>query len=147
MNIEAEFLSYSEAETEAFAGRLAAAMPDGGVVALHGDLGAGKTVFARGFARQLGIREPVSSPTYTILQEYAIPGGGEFHHLDCYRLDSPAAALAFGLDEYFDRTGSHILVEWPERIDGLLPPGTLHVEILHAGDDVRHLKIGREPHP
>ena len=97
-----KFISHSEAETEAYAAALARRLPPGTILTLEGDLGAGKTVFARGFARGLGITEPVSSPTYTIVQEYALPGGGgRLYHLDLYRINSPGAALDFGVDEFF----------------------------------------------
>ena len=113
MSIERELLSRSEEETEAFAAQLAHELPRGTVLALEGDLGAGKTVFSRGFARGLGITEPVSSPTYTIIQEYSLPGGGRLYHLDLYRIANSASALAFGVDEFLDDPDSIALVEWP----------------------------------
>ena len=85
--------------TEAAAAAIARQLPPGTVIALHGTLGAGKTVFARGFARALGIVEPVSSPTFTLVPEYPVPGG-VLYHLDLDRSDNSANALAFGVDEY-----------------------------------------------
>ena len=96
------FISRSEAETEAFAEKMAKELPPGSVLTLDGDLGAGKTVFSRGFARGLGITEPVSSPTYTIIQEYPLENGGMLFHLDLYRIANSASALAFGVDEFID---------------------------------------------
>ena len=91
----------SREESEAFGEALARALPIGSVVAMYGDLGAGKTVIARGFARGLGITEAVSSPTYTIVQEYDIPGSSNrFYHLDLYRISDEHAALGFGVDEF-----------------------------------------------
>lgn len=145
MNTETIFTSHSEADTEQLAAAVAAGLPAGGIVALYGDLGAGKTVFARGFARAVGVDEPVSSPTYTIIQEYRLPGGGDFFHLDLYRIDGPAAALAFGVDEYFERPGSYVLVEWPERIAALLPDGVVRVEIVHAGESERRIAVTKRP--
>ena len=112
--------------TEAAAAALARQLPPGTVIALHGTLGAGKTVFARGFARGLGIVEPVSSPTFTLVQEYPFPGG-VLYHLDLYRIDNSANALAFGVDEYLYDSHAYTLVEWPERIMDILPPHTLHL--------------------
>ena len=113
MNIERKIISRSEQETEAFAAALARELPPGSVLALDGDLGAGKTVFSRGFARGLGITEPVSSPTYTIVQEYPLPGRrGMLYHLDLYRIENSASALAFGVDEFLDDPESTALVEW-----------------------------------
>ena len=114
--------------TEAAAAAIARQLPPGTVIALHGTLGAGKTVFARGFARALGIVEPVSSPTFTLVQEYPFPGG-VLYHLDLYRIDNSANALAFGVDEYLYDPRAYTLVEWPERIMDILPPDTLHLHL------------------
>ena len=114
--------------TEAAAAAIACQLPPGTVIALHGTLGAGKTVFARGFARALGISEPVSSPTFTLVQEYPFPGG-VLYHLDLYRIDNSANALAFGVDEYLYDPRAYTLVEWPERIMDILPPDTLHLHL------------------
>ena len=136
-------ISHSEQETENFAAEIAAAHPHGAVIALFGDLGAGKTVFARGFARALGITEPVSSPTYTIIQEYPRPQGGWFYHLDLYRIANSASALAFGVDEYLAGNGDYALVEWPERIADILPPDTLRITIRHLPQEgTREITVG-----
>ena len=131
----------SPEETEQIASALARSLPPGSVVALYGDLGAGKTVFARGFARGLGITEPLSSPTFTIAQEYPVPGGGNLYHLDLYRIDNSDAALAFGVDEFLNDPDARILLEWPERIEDILPEGTIRISISHAGDEKRLLHL------
>ena len=97
-----KIITHSEKETEIFAFELSQTVKFGTVLTLNGDLGAGKTVFARGFARGLGVTEAVSSPTYTIAQEYALPNGKRLYHLDLYRISSPEAGLAFGVDEFFN---------------------------------------------
>ena len=122
------YYTNSAEETRELAAKIAAETPNGTVFALDGNLGAGKTVFASGFARGLGITEPVSSPTFTIVQEYP-RSEGMFFHLDLYRIDNPDAALAFGIDEFLYASDAISLVEWPERIDGLFPPGTVRVTI------------------
>lgn len=122
------YYTNSADETRELAAKIAAETPNGTVFALDGNLGAGKTVFASGFARGLGITEPVSSPTFTIVQEYP-RANGMFFHLDLYRIDNPDAALAFGIDEFLYASDAISLVEWPERIDGLFPPGTVRVAI------------------
>ncbi len=122
------YYTNSVEETRELAAKIAAETPNGTVFALDGNLGAGKTVFASGFARGLGITEPVSSPTFTIVQEYP-RSEGMFFHLDLYRIDNPDAALAFGIDEFLYASDAISLVEWPERIDGLFPPGTIRVAI------------------
>ena len=143
MSIEQTILSASEEETEAFGAALARELPPGSILALEGDLGAGKTVFSRGFARGLGIGEPVSSPTYTIIQEYPLPGGGMLYHLDLYRITDSASALAFGVDEYFADPASMALVEWPERIADILPDSVIHVSIRHVSDHERQITVTR----
>ena len=123
-----EYYTHSADETRKLASKIAAETPNGTVFAMDGNLGAGKTVFASGFAAGLGITEPVSSPTFTIVQEYPY-AKGMFFHLDLYRIDNPDAALAFGIDEFLYASDAISLVEWPERIDGLFPPGTIRVTI------------------
>ena len=136
-----EFITSSEEETEAIGRELARTLPRGSSVLLRGNLGAGKTVFSRGFARGLGITEPVSSPTYTIVQEYELPDGGRLYHLDLYRISDVNAALAFGVDEFLDDPNGISLIEWPDRISGILPENALCVEIEHLSDAERRLTI------
>ncbi len=140
-SLHKEFISNSEADTEKFAAELAASLPQGSVLALSGDLGAGKTVFSRGFARGLGILEPVSSPTYTIIQEYPCPEGGWFFHMDLYRINDARSALDFGIDEYLGAPDAWCIIEWAERITGILPPDTLHLRISILSDDSRRLTL------
>lgn len=123
----------SREESEQFGEALARALPPGSVVAMYGTLGAGKTVIARGFARGLGINEAVSSPTYTIVQEYDIPDSDRrFYHLDLYRIADEQAALGFGVDEFLSDPDAWTLLEWPVRIAGILPPEVikLHIEVI-----------------
>lgn len=145
MNTENEntFLCRSEAETEARGAALACELPTGSIVLLFGDLGAGKTVFSRGFARGLGVTEPVSSPTYTIVQEYTLPTGGRLYHMDLYRISDEHAALGFGVDEFLNEPGATSLIEWPERIRGLLPDTAIRVELRHRAENEREIRIVR----
>ena len=140
-SFETSVITGCEAETEALAARVARAVSPGTVIALVGDLGAGKTVFTRGFARALGVKEPVSSPTYTIIQEYRTGEGRDFFHLDLYRISDEYSALGFGVDEYLDDPEAYVLVEWPERISGIMPPGTVTVHIRHLGGDRREISV------
>ena len=109
------------------AARVAARLPRGGVVALQGELGAGKTTFVQGLARALGIARPVTSPTFTLVGEYASPGL-LLVHMDLYRLQSPDDLLAIGFLEYLER-GAIVAVEWPERAGTLIPEEAIWVEI------------------
>ncbi len=118
----------SPEETEEFATKLAKELPLGSVLALYGNLGAGKTVFARGYARGLGITESVSSPTFTIVQEYRF-NENMFFHLDLYRIDNSDSAYAFGIDEFLYDKSAVTLLEWPERIFDILPPHTIKVTL------------------
>ena len=136
-------ITRSEEETEAVGSRLACSLPPGSSVLLRGNLGAGKTVFSRGFARGLGITEPVSSPTYTIVQEYDLPEKGRLYHLDLYRISDVNAALAFGVDEFLDDPRGISLIEWPDRISGILPQDAVAIEIEHLSDSERRITICR----
>ncbi len=110
----ATFISHSPAETEALGERLGRAAPRGLVIALSGDLGAGKTQFVRGLARGLGISNRVHSPTFTLVNEY---GGGrlKLFHLDLYRLETAEQILSAGIEEYLSPDGVSV-VEWAERL-------------------------------
>jgi tRNA threonylcarbamoyladenosine biosynthesis protein TsaE len=132
----------SPEETWELAAELADELGPGTVIALHGDLGAGKTCFIQGLAAALGIDEPITSPTYTLIGEYE--GRLPLHHIDLYRLSGPVEALGLGLEEYFDAAGI-TAIEWAERAEGLLPPDMLHIRI--TADDqtqTRTFSIFRE---
>ncbi len=123
----------NEKETEALAARLAGLARPGDFIALIGDLGAGKTVFARAFIRALnreGPEEEVPSPTFTIIQSYD-RGSVTVHHVDLYRLEEPEEALELGLDEA--RSDGVIVMEWPERLGRYLPGDRLDV-VMEFGD-------------
>ena len=141
LNTEKIIFSHSEKETEQLASEIARELSPGAMVLLRGDLGAGKTVFSRGFARGLGCEDTLSSPTYTIVQEYQLPSGARLYHMDLYRIADSASALGFGVDEFLDDPIAYKLVEWPERIESLLPEKFLTVQITHKGDEEREVKI------
>lgn len=127
----------SESDTAAFAAALALKAEAGTVLALDGDLGAGKTRFSQAFAASLGVPGIVNSPTFTIIKEYE---GGRlpFYHMDVYRL-SMAEADELGLDEYFLGEGV-CLVEWASLIEPLLPPDRLHLVLVHTGPASRRIR-------
>jgi len=121
---------------------LATCLPPSSVVALYGDLGAGKTVLSRGIARGLGIIEPVTSPTFTVVQEYRRPDGQWFYHLDMYRIGDEQAALAFGIEEFLFAANAITLVEWPERIAALLAPtATIVITLTHINESQREIVL------
>ncbi len=121
---------------------LASCLRFGDTLALFGDLGAGKTVLSRGVARGLGVTEPVTSPTFTVVQEYRLPENKFFFHLDMYRIDGEEAALAFGIEDFLFAPDAITLVEWPERIAGLLPPEqTIVISLEHSDHDRRLITL------
>ena len=124
----------SEDDTRALGARLAAHLRAGDVVALHGELGAGKTTFVRGLIQSLlGPEEEVPSPTYTLVQEYR-SGELPIWHFDLYRLDRPEDVFELGWD---DTQGGVALVEWPERAGGMLPLTRLDLYLEISGDGRR----------
>ena len=122
-----EYVSRSEAETEALGRRLAAALSPGAVAAYRGGLGMGKTAFTRGLARGLGYEGRVTSPTFTIVNEYEGTQMPLFH-FDMYRLEGPEDLFGIGWEDYLDR-GGVCAVEWSERAAGALPEGTISVTL------------------
>jgi tRNA threonylcarbamoyladenosine biosynthesis protein TsaE len=131
----------AEAGLEAVAGRLAAALRPGDVVALSGELGAGKTTFARGVLRGLGWTGEVPSPSFTLVQTY--PTDPPLWHVDLYRLDSAAEADALGLDDAWD--SAVVVIEWPERLGDRLPADALRLRLDGAGDATRRLTWATPP--
>ena len=128
----------SEAETEALGERLAKCLRAGAVVALYGDLGAGKTAFVRGMARGLDIRESVSSPTFTIVIEY--PGDPALFHFDMYRLKNAEELYGIGWEDYLDRNGICV-TEWSERIEEALPEDAGRVTMSRLGDSELSFRV------
>ena len=126
------FISHSPAETEAFGERLAKRLRPGDVVAFTGTLGMGKTALTRGLARGLGCHGRVTSPTFTIVNEY--DGATPLFHFDLYRLSSADELYDIGWDDYLER-GGVCAVEWSERAAKALPEGTITVELARGEED------------
>src|SRR5579875_35769 len=124
-------------ETEALGARLGALLRAGDVVLLQGELGAGKTAMARGIARGAGSPDLVNSPSFVIVNEYEAPA--RLYHADLYRLTSPDEIPALDLSGY-TRDGI-LIVEWPERGEGLLPAEHVRVQIEDTGDDRRRMRF------
>ena len=130
-----EYLSHNEQETEALGQRLAAALSPGAVVAYQGGLGMGKTAFTRGLAKGLGYSGRVTSPTFTIVNEYE---GGRLplFHFDMYRLADDDALFDIGWEDYLDR-GGVCAVEWSEQVSGAMPADTVYVTIARRPENDR----------
>lgn len=131
--------THSEQETEAAGEALAKKLPEGAVVALYGDLGAGKTAFVRGMVRGLGLTDRVSSPTFTIVNEY-LGGDTPLFHFDMYRLGGPEELFGIGWDDYLTR-GGVIAVEWSENIESAFEGTELRVRLTRLGDSAREIEI------
>ena len=134
------YLSHSEEETEQLGERLGQALSPGAVVAYTGGLGMGKTAFTRGLARGLGCTECVTSPTFTLVNEY--PGRIPLFHFDVYRLSGSDALYDIGWDDYLDR-GGVCAVEWSENIADALPEDTVFVRLrrCEAHDNWREIDV------
>ena len=134
----AEFFSSSERETEALGARLAAVLPGGSVVAMYGDLGAGKTAFVRGMARGMGLDCRVSSPTFTIVNEYL--GKRELIHFDMYRIGGADELFDIGWEDYLNR-GAVCAVEWSENVEDAFFGDEIVVRMEKRGDTERKITI------
>ena len=133
-----EFITHSPAETEKIGEALGNIIPAGTVIAYRGDLGAGKTAFTRGLARGLGYKEAVTSPTYTIVNEY-LGGRLPLFHFDMYRLASADDLWDIGWEDYLDRNGV-CAVEWSENVEEALE-GAMSVTIERLGEADRRISI------
>ena len=133
-----QFITNSPAETEALGAALAARLKAGTVLAYRGDLGAGKTAFTRGLARGLGCKELVTSPTYTIVNEY-LGGRLPLFHFDMYRLRSADDLWDIGWEDYLDR-GGVCAVEWSENVAEAMEDA-ISVTIEKLGEDTRRITI------
>lgn len=133
-----EFDVFNCEQMNEFGLKLANKLPSGVVVALLGDLGAGKTTLVRSVAKGLGINEVVQSPTFNIMKLY-LKGNRPLIHIDAYRLADINTDI--GLDEYIGYETGITMIEWPQYIENLLPKNTLYIEISITGESSRHIKV------
>lgn len=135
------YITENEYETSGVGEKLAEKLLPGSVIALYGDLGAGKTAFVRGIAKGLGLKARVSSPTFTIVNEYL--GDTPLFHFDMYRLSDADELFEIGWEDYL-RRGGICAVEWSENVPGAFPPETIYVRIEKTGETGRRIIIERE---
>lgn len=131
-----KIVTYSAEETFSVAKEYAKTLEKNDVVLLKGEMGAGKTVFAKGVAKGLGIEDEVTSPTYAYMNDY----DGILYHYDCYRLSCGEQALGLGLTDYFD-AGGICLIEWSENISSVLPEKVKTVTIEDIGEGKRRITL------
>jgi tRNA threonylcarbamoyladenosine biosynthesis protein TsaE len=125
-------VTHSPEETRRLAADLLRELKPGAVLALHGDLGAGKTCFVQGLAAALGVHHPVNSPTFVLIHEY--PSTPPLYHADLYRIRDADDAFGLGLEEYFKSDGITV-IEWAERATEILPPNAWHLH-FEVGQDL-----------
>lgn len=144
MNKKCELKTFSEGETRKLGEVIGNCLDQGDIVALIGDLGAGKTCMTKGLAKSLGVSDQyeITSPTFTIVNEY--PGITTFWHVDAYRLESASDMIDTGFEDYFSG-GGVVVIEWAEKILDILPPNTLFVTFEYVDETTRIVRMsGRE---
>ena len=136
-----QLTSYGVEHTVQLGHRLGALLVPGDIICLVGDLGAGKTAFTRGVGQGWGASESVTSPTFTLIHEHHRPQDTlTLYHVDCYRLQGASDAWGIGLDDLLHGDGI-VVIEWPERIETLLPPSRLWIELAIVDDTQRQITI------
>lgn len=134
-----DFFSRSTEQTRRIGMRLGGLLSAGDVICLQGNLGAGKTTFVQGLAQGWGAIDPVSSPTFVIVNEYRRQTGGLIYHLDAYRLESIPEAEELDLDAMLAEGA--LVIEWPEKLGGLVPPDRLWINLEYMADEQRQMRF------
>ena len=134
-----DFFSRSPEQTRRVGMRLGAALRPGDVICLQGDLGAGKTTFVQGLAQGWGTLDAVSSPTFIIVNLYRRADGAQLFHMDAYRLDSVPEAEELDMESMLAQ--GPLLIEWPERIQGLIPPNRIWLEMEYLAEEHRKMRF------
>lgn len=132
-------ITHTPEETEAFAARIAKQLSPGDLIACQGGMGAGKTAFARGLARGLGLKDQVSSPTFALVHEYT-QGPLPLYHFDMYRIDGMEELYSTGFFDYLEQDGI-LLVEWSENIADALPENAIILEIRQVDETTREIHL------
>jgi tRNA threonylcarbamoyladenosine biosynthesis protein TsaE len=134
--------TFSAEETKTFGEKIGRSLKPGDIVALTGELGAGKTTLIQGIARGLKINEHVTSPTFTLINEYK--GIYPFFHLDLYRLDDPSQIEDLGIEEYFDNKDGIMVIEWAEKLGKLMPNNAMQIKMESTGESERKIWLSSE---
>jgi len=134
-----EFFSRSPEQTRRIGLRLGGELKPGDVICLQGNLGAGKTTFVQGLAQGWGAIDAVSSPTFILVNEYRRANGGQIFHLDAYRLESVPEAEELDLDTMLSE--GVLIIEWPEKLNGLIPKERLWINLDHVQEEQRQMRF------
>lgn len=145
--METKRMTHSAEETKVLAAEFAKTAEPGSVIALSGDLGAGKTTFAQGLLEAFGAEGPYVSPTFVIMKEYdfVVPsttGIRRVYHVDAYRIDDPSEMAKLGSEEWFTDPGGLVLIEWPEKLGNLIPLTAKKISFRWVSDSEREIVIG-----
>ncbi|MCD6201015.1 MAG: tRNA (adenosine(37)-N6)-threonylcarbamoyltransferase complex ATPase subunit type 1 TsaE [Bacteroidales bacterium] len=116
------------------------------IFVLYGNLGAGKTTFIKRFCNVLGVQNTIQSPTFAIINEYSSPKYGPVYHMDFYRIEKPEEAYDIGLEEYLD-SGNYCFIEWPEKIESLLPADIVNIRIRVDTGQTRIIEVDNGSYP
>ncbi len=134
-----EFFSRSPEQTRRIGMRLGGILEPGDLICLQGELGAGKTTLVQGLAQGWGSLDPVSSPTFVLVNEYRRPDGNRLFHMDAYRLESSAEAAELDIDWMLSEGA--LVVEWPERVSGVLPDQALTITLEPVAEEQRQMRF------
>ena len=110
------------------------------IFAFYGSMGAGKTTFIKQLCKVLNVKDAVSSPTFSLVNEYVTNSGDSIYHFDFYRIEDIGEVYDIGYEMYFD-SGNYCFIEWPTKVEGLLPPDTVKIEIATTGKTSREIKV------
>jgi tRNA threonylcarbamoyladenosine biosynthesis protein TsaE len=135
-----DFLSRSPEQTRRIGARLGQVLGIGDMVCLEGDLGSGKTTMVQGIASGWGALDAASSPTFVLVNEYRRPDQGRLFHMDAYRLESGIEAAELDIDRMVNEGA--VIVEWPQRVESVLPSEQLKVQLEYVADEQRQLRFG-----
>lgn len=137
-----EILTRSAKETQKFGAKIAKSLIHGGVIALYGNLGTGKTTFVQGMGKELGIKSNIISPTFIIIKNYSLSDQA-FYHIDLYRINNEKDIYSLGLTEILNNPQNIVVIEWPEKIEHLLPIKHTKISFEIKDENSRKLTITR----
>jgi len=131
-------ITYSTSQTKEFAEKLAKNIKkeEPTIICLQGELGSGKTSFVQGFAKGLGIKDKITSPTFVIMKKFKT-----FYHIDCYRLNGPKDLLEIGFKDIISKKGNIICLEWPEVVKEIIPENSIWIKIKNIGKNKRRIIV------